>query len=182
MLLENIKKRIEQGVTPVFDSDNKIRFKRNESEASPDITKQDAYTTTDNCELSELIHIVIHIMDEHGRKEDFIHTLHAIKDGYILQNVAFHLLLDVGLFYSLSSVSNMRYSEQSLSFWLIVQKLFKGRGINFFRGYKAEGIGRGEQITPQECNINFIVPSDRVLQRESAVYKLDSSMDSFIGG
>ena len=175
--IQEIKRRIEQGTTPVFGSENKIRFKRKEPEVNINttVTTQDSQTSTDNCELSELIHDVIHVMNEHNRKEDFIHTLHAIRKGHLLQNVAFHLLLDIGLFYSQSSISNMRYSEQSLSFWMTVQKLFKSRGINFFRGYKADGIARADRITPQQCKINFIVPSDRVLQRESAVYKMDSS-------
>ena len=162
---------------PVFSHDDgKIRFKRKHPEEVYSTTeKQDSYTTTDNSDLSELFFEVINVMDQYGRKDDFISMLHAIKDGYLLQNIAFHLLLDVGLFYGLSSISNMRYDKQSLAFWITVHKLFKGRGINFFRGYKAEGITRVERITPSDCKINFIVPSDKVLQRESAVYKMDSS-------
>ena len=62
--------------------------------------------------LSKLMHEAIHFMNENGRKEDFIHTLHAIREGFILQNVAFHLMLNFGLFHALASVLNMRYSDK----------------------------------------------------------------------
>lgn len=72
--IEEIEKRIEQGGTLVFDEDN-IGFKRKESNVGTTIKKQDSETITDDYDLSKPIHQVINVMNEHGRKEDFIHTL-----------------------------------------------------------------------------------------------------------
>jgi hypothetical protein len=51
-------------------------------------------------------------------------------------NIAFQLLMDVGNFYSKDTVKNTRYTDQTLAFWVTVKKLFKGKGINFVRGFK----------------------------------------------
>ena len=66
-----------------------------------------------------------------GRRSDFISPMSAIAEGYLTDNIALHLLLDVRAFYSLECISNMRYSKESQMFWATVQKLFKGKGITF---------------------------------------------------
>jgi hypothetical protein len=60
----------------------------------------------------------------------------------------------------------MRYSDETLSFWVTVAKLFKGRGLSFFRGFKGEGLNYSRDVVPTECKINFAVPSDPVIQKE----------------
>jgi hypothetical protein len=54
------------------------------------------------------------------------------------ENIAFHLLIDIGNFYSKDSINAVRYSNETLEFWLIDQKLLKGKGVNFFRSFKAQ--------------------------------------------
>ena len=93
-----------------------------------------------------------------GFVDDFVSVLNALSKGYISENISFHLILDIGRFYGNSTVSNMRYSEEPMSFWVTIERLFKGRGINFFRGYKARGIG--SNCKPEDCRINWIVPND----------------------
>ena len=67
----------------------------------------------------------------------------------------------------------MRYTDTSMSFWIIVKKLFKGKGINFFRGYKSDNL-HDTSISPKVCRVNFIVLSDPILSKESAKYRLDA--------
>ena len=114
-----------------------------------------------------------------GRLNDFVSLLRAIVNDKLCDNIALHLLLNVGAFYGQTNISQVRYSKDSLSFWMTVQKLFKGRGINFFRGFKGQGLARGT-ISPDCCRINFLVPSDPVLQREGKESRLDASKPDII--
>lgn len=52
------------------------------------------------------------------------------------------------------------------------KKLFKGKGINLFRGFKAQGLDKAEKenISPKDCRINFAVPSNPILAAESKKY------------
>jgi hypothetical protein len=72
----------------------------------------------------------------------------------------------------------VRYSNETLEFWLIVQKLFKGKGVNFFRGFKAQGLNTMNEslssISPIDCRINFSVPSNPTLSKETFKYTLDA--------
>jgi hypothetical protein len=54
----------------------------------------------------------------------------CIRERILTENIAFHLLLDIGNFYSKDSINAVRYSNETLEFWLTVQKLFKGKGVN----------------------------------------------------
>ena len=79
-----------------------------------------------------------------GRSEDFLHVIESIVLGKLrLENIALHLLLDVGHFLSVGSSSEMRYSQTSIDFWLVVQKLFKSKGLRFFRGIRSANRMKG---------------------------------------
>ena len=69
----------------------------------------------------------------------------------------------------------MRYSDTTLTFWATVQKLFKGKGVNFFRGFKGQGLVRDREdaIDPEECSINFAVPSDPTLRGFTSQFNMD---------
>ena len=111
-----------------------------------------------------------------GRLDDSKSVLKAIDKGILNSSIALHLILDIGNFYEHTSVFNIRYNEETLTFWTTVKKLFKGKGINFFRGYKASE----KQISPADCKINFAVPSDPILAKHSAVYRLDAGMPGIL--
>ena len=66
---------------------------------------------------------------ELGRLEDFLSVLINIGNGTLLDNIALHLLLDVGCFYRNNFITRIRYTEESLSFWALIQIAFGGRGI-----------------------------------------------------
>ena len=103
-------------------------------------------------------------MHDNNRLDDFYNLLVAIADGYLEDNIALHLILDIGQFYSYDSIHSMRYSETSLTFWATVQKNFKGKCVNFFRGHKGEGVWDANDgaVSPVDCRINFAVPSDQI--------------------
>ena len=47
------------------------------------------------------------------------------------KNIAFHLILDIGRFYSLDSISCMRYDQEYMEFWITFCKFSKVRGYIF---------------------------------------------------
>ena len=105
----------------------------------------------------------------------------------IAKQYCFPSMLDNGRFYSLDLISYMPYKHESMEFWITLSKISKGKGIRFLHAYKGKGVGRsGACITPEECKINFTVPSDTTLKIESPKYSkeirpriLHSFLDSF---
>lgn len=90
-------------------------------------------------ELTEMLPEVIDVLKGMGRTEDFVSVLQSIRDETLNNNIALHLLLDIGQFLRQSTVHSMRYSKISINFWLLVQKLFKRKATRFFRGIKGQG-------------------------------------------
>jgi hypothetical protein len=75
---------------------------------------------------------VVSALQSVGRCDDFISVLQSISNGKLdIRNLALRLLLDVGKFLN---CNQMRYSQTSIYFWLLIQKLFKGKVLCFFRG------------------------------------------------
>ena len=85
----------------------------------------------------------------------------------------------------------MRYSQTSLDFWLVVKKLFKGKGIRFFSGEKQHSVETnrddddihdiGNSVEDKSI-INFAVPSSKVLLRESNKYKFIAEQPGILKG
>ena len=59
-----------------------------------------------------------------------------------MNNIALNLLLDLRQYLNQQSSTQMRYSQTSLDFWLVVKKLFKGKGVRFFTGCKTHAVKR----------------------------------------
>lgn len=57
---------------------------------------------------------------EKDRYQDFLCMLKCISDKTLIDNIALHLLLDVGKFYSKNSIQGLRYSEETIAFWVTV--------------------------------------------------------------
>ena len=75
------------------------------------------------------------VLQSIGRDQDFVAVMEALANGKLsTKNMALHLLLDVGMQLR-NEQFQVRYSQTTLDFWLIVQKLFRGKGIRFFRGF-----------------------------------------------
>lgn len=62
-----------------------------------------------------------------GRHNNFLSLLLCISDRIITDNISLHLILVVGSFYSKESISDIRYNDVSVDFWMTVNKLFKAR-------------------------------------------------------
>ena len=112
--------------------------------------------------VSKLLPAVLDRVTEINRLEFFQGLLKSIEEGILQNNITFHLMLDIGRCYSLDSISFMRYEQASMDFWITFAKIFKGKEINFLRGYRGNGLGRsGACITPKEYKINLQYPRTR---------------------
>lgn len=104
-----------QGIILRLDTDQrKIPFKRKivetqtkQNEDKRDLTKtceQSIQTTILDTELCQLLQDVSSILKENDRYQDFLCVLKCIADKTLVDNIALHLLLDVGNFYSKRSI------------------------------------------------------------------------------
>ncbi|CAC5389311.1 unnamed protein product [Mytilus coruscus] len=103
-----------------------ISFKR----CSSNLKVSDGYfeercQTELNSDLYELLPNIEAKLKEMGRYEDFFTVLKSISNGILTENIAFHLLLDVGRFYSQSTIYSTRYVPETLAFRVTIKKLFK---------------------------------------------------------
>ncbi|CAG2234370.1 unnamed protein product [Mytilus edulis] len=153
--------QINKGIKPNINSENmKITFKRTSLVVNPEPKYKDESVQTPEEDIYALLPDVIESLKSMNRLEDFKSTLIAIVNGHLFNNIAFHLLLDVGNFFSQSTIHNTRYSEETILFWLTIQKLFKGKDIIFFRGYKGQGLSSEQSIKPEECKTTTgLIPS-----------------------
>jgi hypothetical protein len=165
-----VKTKLDGGHKMTFDEDTcEIHFKRKLSDKNPcthspngnpakKIRCEDPEATHQNSStedppkkeeeieyrLAQYLPQLIEKLKTIGRSEDFFNVVEAIVIGKLrLENIALHLLLDIGLFLSVESSSEMRYSQTSIDFWLVVQKLFKGKGLRFFRGIRSANRMKG---------------------------------------
>ena len=185
-----LKQKIDSGYNVHINTDTiKIEYERTSGKTSCEkqTTKTSVETNTEYENVYQDFQGVMDKMKEIGRFDDFCSLLRNIRGGSLDDSIALHLLLDIGQFYRQSTVYSMRYSDESLSFWVTVAKLFKGKGISFFRGFKGEGMQMNRNLTPLECRINFAVPSDPIINREMKQFLLnvekpgiiDISLDAF---
>lgn len=98
-------------------------------------SKADEKECTRDDTLQELFGKTNKLFEETGRGDDFKAVLRALSNGTLNpQNIAVHLLLDIGNLLSSSSFKNVRYSDTTLDFWAVVYKMFRGKATRFFRG------------------------------------------------
>ena len=137
--------------------------------------------------VSKLLPAILDRVTEINRLEDLQGLLKAIREGILQNDIAFYLMLDIGPFYSLDSISSMRYEQESMGFGLYFLKFSRVRGHIFCLATRERVWDfPGACITPKQCKINFAVPSDTTLKIESSKYNkeirpgiLNSCLDSF---
>ena len=155
----------------------KLKVKTDCCEFQADTIPTNKWTQTDFLELYSILPDVINVLKEMQRYDDFVTVTKCIRERILTENIAFHLLLDIGNVYSKYSINAVRYSNETLEFWLTVQKLFKGKGVNFVRGFKAQGLNTMNEslssISPLDCRINLSVSSNPTLLKETSKYTLD---------
>ena len=76
-------------------------------------------------EFSHLLPEKMTALESMGRANDFGAVLKDIVSGNLPENIALHLLLDVGTFLKEITCHSMRYSQTSKDFRLAVSTFFK---------------------------------------------------------
>ena len=134
--LREIKERIDGNQKVTTDIKFKrITFKRPITNPVTERCNSDVGIDTDHNFLYGLIPGVLEIPCEMNRLDDFISLKHAICNGKLQNIIALHLLLDIGPFYSLTNMRQMKYSNDSTNFWLTLKIIQRTRSY-FFQGYK----------------------------------------------
>ena len=169
-----IKESLKRGDKVDIKTDTlHIYFKRTQPDSVDDSSFQT--TLTVNGDIYRVLNNVMEYMKNIDRLKYFYSLLAAIVDGYLDDNIALHLTLDKRHLYLLTSIKCMRYNETNLTFWATVQKVFKGKCVNFYRGHKGECVREtnDDAISPVDCFINFAVPSDSTLWNFTRKYNLE---------
>ena len=145
--VNKIEEKLTNDNTVLIDTQSlTIRFKRYRSDdlqesqpASGTPAEHDPESDT----YGDLITEVLTLLKSINRDEDLIAVLYAIKNNQLsITNIVLQLFLDIGQFLRQSTVHSMRYSPTSLQFWVTISKLFHGKAIRFFRGYKGTGLSK----------------------------------------
>jgi len=89
---------------------------------------------SDMQKLEKILPDVVHTLNNMGRADDFGSVLQAIANGKIQNNIALHLLLDVGQFLRQDTPQSMRYNQTSLDFWTLMMKVVHGKGMRLLEG------------------------------------------------
>ena len=141
---------------------------------TPDILGRDVDRDL-NMTLADLLPRVLMGLKETNRENDFVSVIKCLASGKLsMNNIALSLLLDLGQYLNQQSSTQMRYSQTSLDFWVVVQKLFKCKGVRFFTGCKTHAVKRiKSEYSEDDIEtplINFVVPSKKILTRECEKY------------
>ena len=124
----------------VLDVDDTIGDNRDTHTQSGDPEDNTDTPSGDPNDINKLFSAVLQQFADIGRENDFLSLLQCVADGRLdINNIALHLILDMGQFLSKTKVNSMRYSNVTLDFWLLVARLFKGKALRFFRGFMADG-------------------------------------------
>ena len=95
----------------------KLKVKPDCCEFQTDTIPTDKWTQTDLSELYSILPDIINLLKEMQRYDDFVTVMKCIRERILTENIAFHLLLDTGNFYSKNSINTVRYSNETLEFW-----------------------------------------------------------------
>lgn len=120
---------------------NDCSIKKLKSEDSNEVSKnkevsiESPLSQDDHMEqLAKIVPDVVNVLNDLGRSDDFGSVLKAIGNGQIKDNIALHLLLDIGQYLRHDSSKHMRYSKTTIDFWTLVQKIIHGKGMRILEG------------------------------------------------
>ena len=132
--LREIKERIDGNQEVIIDIKTKrITLKRPITTPVAERCNSDVGIDTDHNFLYGLIPGVLEGTCEMNRLDDFIFLKQAICNGKLQNIIALHLLLDIGQFYSLTNIRQMKYSNDSINFWLTLKVIQRTRSYFFPR-------------------------------------------------
>ena len=119
--------------------------------------------------LQTMFPIVLEKVIENGKDEFLLALFNLImQDKFPFDSIIFVLFSEFLDWLSVKTTTQMRYSSTSKEFWWTGNMLFGGKFLRFMQGFKHKGFittgktTRGE-FDPALTNINFAVPSDRIL-------------------
>ena len=90
------------------------------------------------------------------------------EDKFPFRSIIFSLFCEFVQWCSLTTTTNMRYSDTTKEFWWTGKMLFGSKFLRFMQGFKHKGsVTRGESekglYDPQKTKINFAVPNEAAL-------------------
>ena len=83
----------------------KLKVETDCCEFQTDTIHTDKWTQTDFSELYSILPDDINVLKEMQRYDDFVTVTKCIRERILTENIAFHLLLDIGNFYSKDSIN-----------------------------------------------------------------------------
>ena len=169
------------GFQPFIDSDasdnDEIDIKVNTSSVE-DECKQVIKSSEMSDDMKEMIRLIPVVLDkistEGIEKKLFLDFFRQVSSNiYPVRNIAFLLWAEVVSWYNKDTSSAMRYSDETKKFWKLGYQLFGGKFVRFMSGFKNESqVVFGEaikgQCAPDKADINFVVPTLRLLITSSA--------------
>ena len=127
----NISRTLKRGNKDEIKTDTlHIYYKRTQPDSVDDSSFQT--TLTVNGDIYRVLNNVMEYMKNIDRLKYFYSLLAAIVDGYLDDNIALHLTLEIEN--SLGSINHMCYNETSLTFWAAVKKYSKENVSIYFVG------------------------------------------------
>ncbi|XP_053383231.1 uncharacterized protein LOC123562931 [Mercenaria mercenaria] len=128
-------------------------------------------------EINRILPDVIKSLRDIDQLQNWLSFHQMIKEGrFPLENIAFHLFMDVCKFYSLGNTASMRFSPVVKRFWRIGYCLFHGKWLHFMSGPKNLGqkfINPDEEISAENAEINFAVPYRATVGNRNKLFSED---------
>ena len=115
--------------------------------------------------MIELLPTVMKTLSTDGKDEQMLQFFELVSENkFPLTNIAYLLWNEVVKWFSCTSTTQMRYSDQTKTFWKLGWRIFGTRFVNFMGGYKSHGdaVLKMTEIgnySPESSEINFAVPA-----------------------
>ena len=158
------------------ESDNNLKENQPDNEVQEnllDIQNEQQNRHINDTDLEELYTLLPNVVENlrnEGHLESYKKYCKLLSEGkFPYENICYLLFLDLIEWYSQDSSTFMRYKfSDTLQFWRIGYKLFKGKFLRFMSGPKSCGhiVGDTEsrgKFSPEESQVNFIVPSFQII-------------------
>ena len=114
--------------------------------------------------MVELLPTVLKTLSQYGKDIEMLQFFELVSENkFPLTNIAYLLWSEVVKWFKCKSTTQMRYSDETKTFWKLGWRIFGKRFVNFMGGYKSHGdtvlkmadIGN---YSPESSEINFAVP------------------------
>ena len=142
----------------------------------------DSVPNADNASSRDLLTIVLNKLETAGCATDFLSFLECVADDkFPLDNISLLLFLDTVRFFNTSTTNQMRYRQQTKTFWNAGRRLFHNKFLYFMGGPKNIGqLENGKTVlTPDKSSINFAVPDLKALSGNNEIgFQIPKRLDT----